>query len=296
MKRDFWQLSVVLMMLLGCEQAAAQSPASPVAVPKEDQATGITLNTAFSGSILSGSEVYDWTTTAGYIFDKHFSADLGMPIFFIRGTSSTGQATSTNGPGDVFAQVQFVEKNAVLNFGSILTGTLPTGDSSKGLSTGRVTFDWTSQVAKRFGRWTPFASVGVANSIFNVAYWNRPYTTLGDLAHFQAGTSFDLGPSLTLSASAYDIAPWGGQKVYSRVVTRSGGAGGQALKHRRVFLDNALTTGGSAIASDNGFNADLDFHPRRYVNFDFAYSHSAYFQLDAFSFGVGFNLSPWVRR
>jgi hypothetical protein len=257
---------------------------------------GITLNTAIEGSIDSNSHVYEWTTTSGYVFNKHFSADMGVPIVFTGGTTSTGTKTSNSGLGNVFAQLQFVAKNPVLNFGSALTVALPTGDSSKGLSTGRVTFDWTSQVARELGRWTPFASAGVANSLFDARYLHKPYVTLGDLAHFEAGTSFDLGRSLTVSASAYDIAPWGTQKVYSKVVTKSGGGGGGSSKHGRVYLDNALTTGGSSIDSDNGFNADLDFNPVKYVDFDLAYSHSVHYQLDTVSFGINFNLTPLVRR
>jgi len=39
---------------------------------------------------------------------------------------------------------------------------------------------------------------------------------------FEGGTSFDLGRSLTLSGSLYDVPLWGSQKVYSRVVGLSG--------------------------------------------------------------------------
>src|SRR5260370_10408138 len=253
------------------------------------------LNTSFNGRVVTGSDVYDWMTTTGYIFNKDFSADVGVPILFVRGTTSTGATTSNSGLGNVFGQLQFVEKTPVLNFGSVATVALPTGDSAKGLSTGRVTFDWTNQVAKELGRFTPFLSAGVANSIFDSRYQRRPYTTLGTLAHFEAGTSFDLGRSLTISTSAYDIAPWGAQKVYSRVVGKGSG-GAQTSKHGRVYLDNAVTSGGSSIDRDHGFHADIDFNPWKYVDFDFGFSHSVYYQLDTFSFGVGFNLSSLLRR
>ena len=203
---------------------------------------------------------------------------------------------SNSGLGNVFGQLQFVDKNPVVNFGAVATAALPTGDSSKGLSTGRVTADLTGQVAKEIGRFTPFLSGGVANSLLDLRYWRRPYTTLGDLAHFEGGSSFDLGRSLTLSASLYDVSPWGSQKVYSRVVGKGSGGSGGSSKHGRVFLDNAVTSGGAAIDRDNGFNADLDFSPWKYVDFDFGYTHSVHFQLDAFSFGVGFNLSSLLRR
>jgi hypothetical protein len=295
LKRKLGQCFFMLGLLTASKQAVAQAPAGSAPVASHDQAAGMTLNTSFGGSADSGSNVFDWTTTTGYIFNKHFSADVGVPILFVQGTTSTGATTSNAGLGNIFGQLNFVEKNPALNFGSVATVALPTGDTSKGFSTGRVTLDWTSQVAKDFGRFTPFLSAGLANSVFDSRYWRRPYITLGYLAHFEGGTSFDLGHSLTLSASAYDVAPWGTQKLYSRIVGKGAGGGGKS-NHGRVYQNNALTTGGSSIDSDDGYNADLDFSPWKYVDLDFGYSHSVHFQLDTFSFSVGFNLSPLLRR
>jgi len=131
----------------------------------------MTLNTSFNGSVASGSDVYDWTTTAGYVFDRHFSAQLGVPILFSRGTTSTGTSTSNSGLGNIFGQLQFADRNPLLNFGAVATVALPTGDTSKGFSTGRFTGDLTGQVAKEFGRFTPFLSAGAGNSIFDSRYW-----------------------------------------------------------------------------------------------------------------------------
>lgn len=292
-------LGLILALTIGAlsgELAAAQTPAGSGPPAREDEGSGMTLNTAFGGSIDSTSHVYSWTTTTGYVFNRHFSANLGVPLLFTRNTTSTGTTTSSNGLGDVFTQLQFASKSPVLNFGSVVTAGLPTGDSSKGLSTGRVTLDWTSQVAKEFGRWTPFASAGVANSLLDSRRLHRPYYTLGILAHFEAGTAFDLAPWLTVSASAYDVVPWGSQKLYSRVVTRRGGGAGGTSSHRRAFQNSPLTTGGAEVDRDNGFNADVDFNPFTYVDFDIAYSHSVHFRLDTVSFTVGFNLTPLLRR
>jgi len=204
---------------------------------------------------------------------------------------------SSHGVGDAFGQFLISFKNPVVNYGSSFTFELPTGDSSKGLSTGRVTFDWSNAFAREFGRWTPYVNLGAGNSLMDTKYWHRPFLTLGDVAHFEAGTALDLGGSLTLTASAYDIDPWGPQKVYSRTVTKSGGGGGGSTKHGRVFQSNALTTGNASIDRDNGYNADLDFNPLKYVDFDLAYSHSMHYQLDTVSFGITLNLTPlWSTR
>jgi hypothetical protein len=295
LNRKLWQGFVVLTFLSLGKQAVAQAPAGSAPGAKPGQTNGITLNTAFNGSVDSGSRVFDWTTTTGYIFNKHFSADVGVPILFVHGTTSTGTTTSNAGLGNIFGQLQFVNKIPTPNFGPVATVALPTGDTSKGFCTGRVTADWTSQAAEEFGRFTPFLSAGLANSVFDSRYWHRPYTTLGDLAHFEGGTSFDLGHSLTLSASAYDVTPWGTQKLYSRIVGKGVGTSGPS-NHGRVFQNSALTVGSSSIDRDNGYNADLDLSPWKYVDLDFSYSRSVHFQLDTFSFSLGFNLSPSLRR
>ncbi len=218
---------------LGCQIANAQAPAGSAPHAKEEY-TGMTLDTAFSGSVDSSSSDYAWTTTTGYIFNKHFSMDLGIPILFVDGTTSSGTNVSNAGLGNVFGQAQFVAKSPELNFGAVLTTALPTGDTAKGFSTGRVTYDLTAQIAHEWNRWTPFASAGVANSLFDSRYRQRPYSTLGDLAHFEAGTAFDLGRSLRVGASVYDIAPWGSQKVYSHIVNQRTGNGASA-SHGRVY-------------------------------------------------------------
>lgn len=286
-----WMLGVGLFSV----GTFAQAPAASGPAAKEEPTVGATLNTSFDGSVASGSDVYGFTTTAGYIFNQHVSANFGVPILFVHGTTSTGTTTSNTGLGNVFGQLQFSDKNPAVNFGAVATVALPTGDSSKGFSTGRVTADLTGQVAKELGRFTPFFSAGAGNSIFDSRYWRRPYTTLGGVAHFEGGTAFDLGRSLTLSASFYDIAPWGDQKLYSRIVAKGVATGGTS-KHGRVFLDNGLTKGSSSIDSDHGFNADLDFNPVKVLDFDFGYTHSLKFQENIFSFSVGVNLSSLLRR
>jgi hypothetical protein len=225
---------------------------------------------------------------------------MGVPIYFVRGTSSTSTGTKTttasNGIGDVFSDLRLTFNNPLVNYISTLTGAAPSGDSSRGRSTGRATFDWGNNFSREFGRWTPFANLGVGNSLYSTRFFHRPFLTLGKVAHFEAGTSFDLGHSLTVSASAYDVAPWGQQKVFSRLVTRSSGTTVGTGQHGRVFEKSAETTGGADLVRDNGFNAALDMSPSKYLDLELAYSHSVHFRLNTISFGVGFNLTPLFRK
>jgi hypothetical protein len=82
----------------------AQAPAGSAPEPKEQIYKGMTLNTSFDGSFDSGSKVFDWTTTTGYVFNQHFSVNAGVPFLFVRGTTATGTSTSSNGVGDAFGQ------------------------------------------------------------------------------------------------------------------------------------------------------------------------------------------------
>src|SRR5260370_38301965 len=98
----------------------------------------------------------DLTSEAGYVFNKHFSWDLGIPIFFTRGTTSTGTQVSNTGLGDISTNFRLTFKNPPLNYVTTLTGAAPTGDTKKGLSTGRATSDWGNNFSQAFGSGTPF--------------------------------------------------------------------------------------------------------------------------------------------
>jgi hypothetical protein len=99
LRRKLWRILSALIILIFAKQVVAQTPAASGPPAKDEQGSGMTLNTAFSGSVASGGDVFDWTTAAGYVFNKHFSADVGVPILFVRGTTSTGTTTSSNGLG-----------------------------------------------------------------------------------------------------------------------------------------------------------------------------------------------------
>jgi hypothetical protein len=101
---------------------------------------------------------------------------------------------------------------------------------------------------------------------------------------------------LSLTLSAYDIAPWGTQILASRVV-QSGAAGSPgAAKHGRVFEKAHQTTGTATLARDNGFTAGLSMSPRPYLDLSLGYSRSVHYALNTVSFGVGVNLSSLLGK
>ena len=104
---------------------------------------------------------------------------------------------------------RYSRKGPVLDFSTGVNGAFPVASSAKGLSTGRVTFDWDNHFAHGFDLFTPFFDFGVANSVPDTRFLKRPYTSLGTVAHFEGGSEMDLGDKFSVSASGYYILPWG---------------------------------------------------------------------------------------
>src|SRR5215470_5144718 len=179
--------------------------------------TGFTSHAEFGGTSNADGQIYEINTSAGYNFNQHFGMDVGMPFYFVRASSTVG-GTSSNGVGNPYIQGRLRFLGPAVNFGSTLTGFAPLGDSRKGLSTGRATFDWNNHFDHSFSRLTPFAEVGIANTIADSQLFFRPYTTLGFNTHFRAGAIYDLWKFLSVGASGYDILPSGQQTVFSKVV------------------------------------------------------------------------------
>src|SRR5258708_39647438 len=151
---------------------------------------GFTIYESFEGSANSDGVVTALTSSASYKFSDHFSAGFGIPIYFDRTSSSAGTASSA-GIGNVFLTVRGVWKNPLLNCGTALTGSVPTGNANKGLSTGHATFDWDNRIEHAFGPVTPFVDAGLANSVTDSRFFLRPFTSFGKLLHSEAGADLD---------------------------------------------------------------------------------------------------------
>lgn len=246
----------------------------------------------FAGSVNTDGQVMALTSSGGYNFSSHLGLIAGLPVYFVHNSSST-TTTTVNGIGDFCAGLRLSFPNPAVNYRMALTGAAPTGDSSKGLSTGHGTYDWTNHFDRGFGNWTPFADAGLANSVPNTVFFQQ-FTSLGHLVHFEGGTTLSLIGPLRASASFYDFAPWGTQQVFSRLVTKGGppaGSGG----HGRVYELNQQTTGGTDLTRDNGFNFGVDV---RVSAFDVwaGFTHSIHFDLNVFSFGIGVNMRSLMHR
>lgn len=259
----------------------------------------------FAASANSDGQVMALTSSGGYNFSSHLGLVAGLPIYFVHNSSSTATtttattttttttATSVNGIGDFFGGLRLSFPNPAVNYRMALTGAAPTGDSSKGLSTGHATYDWTNHFDRRFGQWTPFADAGLASSVPSTVFFQQ-FTSYGHLVHFEAGTAFSVLGPLSASASLYDFAPWGSQQVFSRLVTKGGPPAG-AGNHGRVYELNQQTTGGADLTRDDGFNFGFD---ARMSMFDLwlGYTRSLHFDLNVVSFGIGVNMRSVIHH
>ena len=281
-------LALVLFVVVSSTVLVAQSTQSAKPAAQGDK--GFTSYAEFGGTSNVDGQVYRLESSVGYNFNQHFGVDVGVPIYFVRPSTTTG-GTPTNGLGNPWLDLRVKFLNPVVNYGSALTGFAPTGDSKRGLSTGRGTFDWTNNFDHTFSRLTPFGDIGIGNTITDSRLFMRPYTTLGFNAHFQGGANFDLWKFFSVGGSAYDIVPSGQQTVFSKVVRGAG----KGASHGRVFQQNQQTTGSADIAKDNGFSAWIDANPSSYLDLQLGYTRSVQYDLNSVSFTVGVDVGHLAR-
>ena len=273
------------------------------------ETSGFAFYERFQGSASSLGWVNQLDTSVGYNFGAHFSLDAGLPVYFIRPSSSTIAATGTssgNGIGNVYAQLRLSEAGRIVNFASTLTGTAPTGDKTNGFSTGHATVDWSNYFEHSFSQLTPFFDVGIGNAVSDTMFFIRPYTTYGVVTHVEGGARYRLVRGLSVGISGFAIEPSGEQTVVSRLVQRSGSrttTGGTSTSgsrtsgsgERRVFQTTSVTTGTADIARDNGFSTWLQIAPATGVSLYAGYTRSTHFALNTAFFGISFNLGKAIR-
>lgn len=306
MRAAIWTVVVALFLCLGAAQRTrAQVPnaaASGAAKTDEGFYPGWSLGTRFEGSTSGDGSVYDLSFGGGYNFSHHFGVSLGVPYYFV-GTPTTikaknATAVSGSGLGNVGADLKWLFPNPTANYASTIHLGAPTGDMKKGFSTGHATWNWANHIEHAWGNFTPFIDGGVGNTVQDTRYFRRPFMTFGYNAQFEAGTEVDAGP-LSISGSAYDVAPWGTQLVVSRVFRCSGnakcGASGKST-NRKGYLDSSVQSGDASLARDNGFNASFDVKPTKTIDLEFDYSRSVPLRLNTFSFGIGVDVGAILRR
>jgi hypothetical protein len=295
-----------LLLLSCCIPSHAQSPnpAASGAVNQDNAGfyPGWTLSTSFEGSTSSDGSVYDLGTSVGYNFSHRFGVDLGVPYNFV-GTPSAVKtknpgAVSGSGIGNIGADLKWLFPGNTMNYASTIHLGAPTGDIKKGFSNGHATWNWGNHIEHGWGNLTPFIDGGVGNTVPDTRYFKKPFMTFGYNLSFEVGTQADAGP-ISLSASAYDVAPWGPQTLISKVFRCTSGtkcsAAGKTTD-RKSYLNSNVSSGDASLARDNGFNFGVEFKPTKTVDLEAAYSRSVPLRLNTFSFGISLDIAGVLRQ
>jgi len=269
-------LLLVLPLALG---VSAESQAVPQAGKGGSEEQGFTWTETYEGSGNSDGFITDLNSTVGYSFGKHFSMDMGVPYLFINPSPSKTGTTSAYGMGNPYLGLRYSAKGCALDFNTSLNSAFPTASTAKGLSTGHVTVDWSNHFAHGFDPVTPFVDFGLGNSISDTRFLRRPYTSYGDVAHFEAGSELNLGDKFSVTGSGYYILPWGPQQVFVRGNKSSSGS----------------TRGGVSLTRDNGVNVGFDYNLTRSLDLSAGYSRSVYNVLNTFSFGIQVNVGSLLK-
>ena len=321
-----WRACACLSLLLACAAGAAAQSSPTQGQRKSDTLATAPLSEGGFSYYTSFMESHDssagWTTELNsslrYDFNRQFAIEAGLPFYLgqppavtVAGQTQNPNQTQTqtqqslnySSLGNFFIDVQMTRKSQPVNYQTALTLTAPTGSTQQGISTGRATFDWNNHFDHDIWRLTPFVEAGLGNSIGSAGLSpspgngaatrrlaNLPYTTLGMESHFQLGSSVDLVKGISFDIDAYDISPFGNQKVYSRIVSRNMRtivAPGRG-SHQRTFEVAALLSGPASIAADHGFGGAFSFNPRPRVDVEFGYQRSVNYALNTVSMTLGF--------
>src|SRR5438045_2089984 len=212
---------IVVSLLLLAVTVFAQRSSSRPRIDSLLDGKGFSSYTSFEQSHDSSS---NWSSvidsSVGYQFNKVFGMAVGVPFYLTYNQVNTSSLTTAvpstqpaltlgnNALGDVRLALKFSTPTPVVRYVVTISGTAPTGDTTNGISTGRVTADFNNHLEFDLGPFTPLAEVGItnSNSLIDMLV-RRPYTTLGTLSHFKGGLSVPLFTGLLAEFSGYDHLP-----------------------------------------------------------------------------------------
>jgi hypothetical protein len=272
-----------------------------LALPIEAQENrGWSFSGTFSGSANSAGVVTKAEPVLGYRFNRHVSMYSGLPVYFVNLSPPPSDVTASGGfmqgLGNAFLGFRLEANSEMLDYTSNLEFTAPTGDKSRGFSTGRMTVDWTNRFSRTFSSLTPFGSVGIANTVSDTSFFLRPFSSLGVVGHFEGGAAYDISPVVRVGASGYAVRGSGEQRVISRVIrdlpvtTTSVARGRDNLTLRNLFETQTETVSTAELVNDHGFSSWLGVTVTPEVDFHVGYSRSVNYDYNTIFFGIGFHI------
>jgi hypothetical protein len=212
---------------------------------------GFNAGVTFSGVHDSSIGWYNVLTPAvSYSISKHYSADASVSIYPYRLVenenpklqSYPGLVAEKGDMGDTFLGLHALFDAHAIRSTSTVSFTLPSGNSANGLGAGKATFDFSDHLERWFKQTGFLLDLGGGDSsgLFN-SMVTKEYTSVGPLAHFQAGMAFWIPGRASVQSIAYEQLPFGSQTVYT-----SAGSPGQpappSASTSSFIEDNGLTT------------------------------------------------------
>jgi hypothetical protein len=296
MKPSFSILAFFMALLAWAAPAVGQKPSGS----SPDSEKGFTEVESFQSTLNSSERLFKLDSNVGWDFSKHFGVFAGVPVYFDHipsSTVTTGTTTTTTpssshtGIGNSYFGLALRAPNPMLDYTSTITGGAPTGDTKKGLSSGRATVDWDNRFEHSFSRLTPFFDGGFGNTVPDSKLVTRAFTSLGFVAHLEEGADWELIKHFSVGGSGYQIVPGGNQKIFSRLVAK-GGTGKAGSKN--VFQSSA-TASGNGLTRENGFNTWVGLEAGRFWRVEVGYTRSTTFDLSSFAFNISLNIGKLLR-
>lgn len=290
--------------------SSSSTPGQTEQAPEAPEIKGFNEYENFRGMVNHSGSLLKLDSTVGYDFNSHVGIFTGVPLYFANDTSNTpGQSRVHDaGAGDIYFGMETYIPSRIVNYSSRLTISAPTGSVSKGFSPGQSTVDWSNRLRRRFGRFAPFVSAGVGNTVPDSELVTRNFISVGNVSHFEEGAELDVVRRVYIGGSVYQIVPFGEQKVFNRfdtviAQTRDGNKGpgnhdqdgGPAPGAPPPGNSGQPSATGNDLTREHGFGAWLGFEPTRILRMELGYSRSVNFNLNSFSFNVGLNVGKLIR-
>lgn len=296
-------LSVVATCAAQAERSGAfidESPLTPSATNNNAGPTGlIPQERGFNASLITSSQhdsAAGWsnvlTPSVAYRLNPFLSFDAAASVYTYINvarnattakatskTAVTGYKTVHDAPGDTtLAGHLQLPLFASLTYTLTPTLGLPTGDSKNGIGAGQVTYDINNHLEADIPL-SPYVEFGFGDTsnLLNQRV-KRNQTTVGSLAHFEAGGDVDLPFQASFDVSMYESLPLGSQTITATKTVR-----------KQSVTRIVGTTG---LAEDNGFNTSLDLPLQRHVTLSGFYTRSLRQHSDTAGFSLAFFVRP----
>ena len=98
----------------------------------------LTLTETYEGSADTDGYISDINSSVGYVFNPHFSVNMGVSYLFVNPSTSKTGTTSASGMGNPSLGFRYSRKGEMLDFSTGVNGAFPVASSAKGAENGRA--------------------------------------------------------------------------------------------------------------------------------------------------------------